>query len=69
MNNSHYSPSRVALFRANAKTEWDAQKEKKAAIRAAAGLTGNQLIKLKPLSEELTAKIAAFHASGRFGRQ
>lgn len=53
------SPSKVTLARANAQAKIDSMKEKNAAIRAQMGLTGNQLVKIKPLSAELKAKLDA----------
>jgi hypothetical protein len=52
------TPSSVTLARATAQAKLDTMKEKNAAIRAQMGLTGKQLFKLKPLSEELKTKIA-----------
>jgi hypothetical protein len=59
------TPSSILLVRATAKAKLDAQKEQSAAIRAQMGLTGQQLVKLKPLSEERKSAIAAF----KFGKR
>ena len=69
MTNTNFSPSKVTLARANGQAHLDAMKEKNAAIRARAGLEGNRIVKLKPLSEATQAKIDAAVASGRFGRK
>jgi len=52
------TPSSITLARATAQAKLDTMKEKNAAIRAQMGLTGNQLLKVKPLSAERKASIA-----------
>jgi hypothetical protein len=52
------TPSSITLARANAQAKIDRMKEKSAAIRVQMGLTGKQLFKLKPLSEERKTAIA-----------
>jgi len=63
MANNTFSPSKVTLARATGQAKLDARKQQNAEIRATMGLEGNKITKLKPLSEERMAKIAAFHAN------